>query len=245
MTERHNAIVARIRKAALGRFTVTAENQVVGTTPHKPELVLARGEEALILDVCCPFENRLQAFQDAWKAKEEKYAPAHRILTCPEEGLYDRAKRMVMEVPFSGPSVQYGVAMEPKARVAFQKEHEVTVAEFGLVVCPEEPWLACSPDGIFRDKYVETILLEIKCPYSRRNTTLKNKPLLNYLCGDQVISLRRSHQYFTQVQICMHVLGLDVRHLYVYSSADMLMIPVKKDSDFLLPAVPKLRRFYF
>lgn len=75
---------------------------------------------------------------------------AHRILTCPEEGLYDRAKRMVMEVPFSGPSVQYGVAMEPKARVAFQKEYEVTVAEFGLVVCPEEPWLACSPDGIFR-----------------------------------------------------------------------------------------------
>ncbi|XP_050033060.2 uncharacterized protein [Dermacentor andersoni] len=80
MTERHNTIVARIKKAALGRFTVIAENQVVGTTSLKPDLVLARGEEALILDVCCPFENRLQAFQDARKAKEEKYAPVQRHL---------------------------------------------------------------------------------------------------------------------------------------------------------------------
>nr|XP_050025004.1 uncharacterized protein LOC126519686 [Dermacentor andersoni] len=80
MTERHNTIVARIKKAALGRFTVIAENQVVGTTSLKPDLVLARGEEALLLDVCCPFENRLQAFQDARKAKEEKYAPVQRHL---------------------------------------------------------------------------------------------------------------------------------------------------------------------
>nr|XP_050024816.1 uncharacterized protein LOC126519243 [Dermacentor andersoni] len=77
MTERHNTIVARIKKAALGRFTVIAENQVVGTTSLKPDLVLARGEEALILDVCCLFENRLQTLQDAREAKEEKYAPAH------------------------------------------------------------------------------------------------------------------------------------------------------------------------
>ncbi|XP_070385103.1 uncharacterized protein [Dermacentor albipictus] len=56
------------------------ENQVVGTTSLKPDLVLARGEEALILDICCPFENRLQAFQDARKAMEEKYAPVQRHL---------------------------------------------------------------------------------------------------------------------------------------------------------------------
>ncbi|XP_075534062.1 uncharacterized protein LOC142567795 [Dermacentor variabilis] len=68
------------KKGCLGRFTVIAENQVVGTTSLKPDLVLACGEEALILDVCCPFENRLQAFQDARKAKEEKYAPVQRHL---------------------------------------------------------------------------------------------------------------------------------------------------------------------
>lgn len=80
MTERHNAIVARVKKAALGRFTVIGENQVVGLPSLRPDLVLARGEEALILDVCCPFENRAQAFQEARRTKEEKYAPLQRHL---------------------------------------------------------------------------------------------------------------------------------------------------------------------
>nr|XP_037289623.1 uncharacterized protein LOC119183546 [Rhipicephalus microplus] len=80
MTERHNAIVARIKKAALGRFTVIGENQQVGLPGLRPDLVLARGEEALILDVCCPFDNRLQAFQEARRLKEEKYAPLQRHL---------------------------------------------------------------------------------------------------------------------------------------------------------------------
>ncbi|KAL1443530.1 hypothetical protein MTO96_045976, partial [Rhipicephalus appendiculatus] len=75
MTERHNAIVARLKKAALGRYTVIGENQQVGVPGLRPDLVLARGEEALVLDVCCPFENRMRAFQEARRIKEEKYAP--------------------------------------------------------------------------------------------------------------------------------------------------------------------------
>ncbi|XP_075732860.1 uncharacterized protein LOC142775381 [Rhipicephalus microplus] len=80
MTERHNAIVARLKKAALERFTVIGENQQVGVPGLRPDLVLARGEEALILDVCCPFDNRMQAFQEARRVKEEKYAPLQRHL---------------------------------------------------------------------------------------------------------------------------------------------------------------------
>ncbi|KAH7934855.1 hypothetical protein HPB52_001408 [Rhipicephalus sanguineus] len=63
------------KKAALGRFTVIGENQQVGVPGLRPDLVLARGEKALILDVCCPFDNRMQAFQEARRVKEEKYAP--------------------------------------------------------------------------------------------------------------------------------------------------------------------------
>nr|XP_037284215.1 uncharacterized protein LOC119176986 [Rhipicephalus microplus] len=80
MTERHNAIVARLKKAALEWFTVIGENQQVSVPGLRPDLVLARGEEALILDVCCPFDNRMQAFQEARRVKEEKYAPLPRHL---------------------------------------------------------------------------------------------------------------------------------------------------------------------
>lgn len=74
MRERHNGIVAGIEKAALAKFMVIAENQVVGTTFLKPDLVLACGEEAIILDICSPFENWLQVFHEARRVKE-KYAP--------------------------------------------------------------------------------------------------------------------------------------------------------------------------
>ncbi|KAL1415278.1 hypothetical protein MTO96_029548 [Rhipicephalus appendiculatus] len=80
MTERHNAIVARVKAAALGRFTVIGENTPGGLPGLWPDSVLARGEEALILDVACPFDNRLQAFQEARRVKEQKYAPLQRHL---------------------------------------------------------------------------------------------------------------------------------------------------------------------
>ncbi|XP_075726414.1 uncharacterized protein LOC142768330 [Rhipicephalus microplus] len=80
MTECHNAIVARLKKAAPERFTDIGENQQVGVPSLRPDLVLARAEEALILDVCCPFDNRMQAFQEARRVKEQKYAPLQRHL---------------------------------------------------------------------------------------------------------------------------------------------------------------------
>ncbi|KAL1415239.1 hypothetical protein MTO96_029509 [Rhipicephalus appendiculatus] len=58
-------MVARLKKAALGRYTVIGENQQVGVPGLRPDLVL---------DVCCPFDNRMQAFQEARRIKEEKYA---------------------------------------------------------------------------------------------------------------------------------------------------------------------------
>ncbi|XP_049266791.1 uncharacterized protein LOC125756315 [Rhipicephalus sanguineus] len=66
---------SRLKKAALGRFTVIGENQQVGVPGLRPDLVPARVEEAPILDVCCPFDNRMQAFQEARRVKEEKYVP--------------------------------------------------------------------------------------------------------------------------------------------------------------------------
>ncbi|KAL1439512.1 hypothetical protein MTO96_010152 [Rhipicephalus appendiculatus] len=64
MTERSNAIVARLRKTDLSRNTIIGENQQVVAPGLRPDLVLARGEEALVLDGCCPFDNKMQAFQE-------------------------------------------------------------------------------------------------------------------------------------------------------------------------------------
>lgn len=61
-TTRHNTVIARIRTAAATNFTVGFENRPVGDTGLRPDLVLVRGEEALVIDVACPFENTPAAF---------------------------------------------------------------------------------------------------------------------------------------------------------------------------------------
>lgn len=42
--------------------------------------MLVRGEEAIILDVCIPFENRLKALQEARARRIEKYQPVKNYL---------------------------------------------------------------------------------------------------------------------------------------------------------------------
>lgn len=74
-TARHNNIVARLRTACRNRFSITYENRPVGNTSLRPDLVVARGEKAIVLDVCCPFDNRPDAFSTARAAKVFKYEP--------------------------------------------------------------------------------------------------------------------------------------------------------------------------
>ncbi|XP_075534054.1 uncharacterized protein LOC142567779 [Dermacentor variabilis] len=72
-TIRHNQIVNRVKAAASTKFTVTHENRPVGNANLRPDLVLCRGVEAIIIDVTCPFENRPAALNAARQGKEEMY----------------------------------------------------------------------------------------------------------------------------------------------------------------------------
>ncbi|XP_045162742.1 uncharacterized protein LOC123527393 [Mercenaria mercenaria] len=57
-------------------------------------------------------------------------------------------------------ATQHGKRNEPKAMEWFQQVTDIPVAKSGIVVCPEEPYFAASPDGIVN----ENTIIEIKCP---------------------------------------------------------------------------------
>lgn len=80
LTDRHDRIVKRVKNAALRQHTVTHENRAVGDTGLRPDLVLVKGEEAIVLDICCPFDNRLGALKDAREKKIRKYEPVRTFL---------------------------------------------------------------------------------------------------------------------------------------------------------------------
>lgn len=76
MKRRHNAIVNRIKKACADRWTVLSEDRVVGSENRRPDLVIQKGNDVIIIDVTVPFHNGLDAFQDARNEKIQKYSGA-------------------------------------------------------------------------------------------------------------------------------------------------------------------------
>ncbi|XP_025194234.1 uncharacterized protein LOC112593869, partial [Melanaphis sacchari] len=64
-------------------------------------------------------------------------------------------------------SLQYGKDMEIAARKKAEETMNFTVKPCGLFIDTEFPYLAASPDGLIGEDSV----IEIKCPFSARNTT--------------------------------------------------------------------------
>lgn len=72
----------------------------------------------------------------------------------------------------------------------------------GLIMHVKQPWLCASADGLFRaDK---TTLLEIKCPYSRKNDVIIDEQnevtFVKYIVyEDSHLKLRKRHPYYSQI----------------------------------------------
>lgn len=72
------------------------------------------------------------------------------------------AERLTGEVSesYTNAAMEWGTAMEPEARVAYEFLHNSTVAKVGFVLHPKIEMSGASPDGLVGD----TGLVEIKCP---------------------------------------------------------------------------------
>ena len=66
----------------------------------------------------------------------------------------------------TNPAMQWGNKYESVAVLVYEYRNNVTVLEFGCLQHPSIPFLGASPDGITSDG----IMLEIKCPSSRKIT---------------------------------------------------------------------------
>ncbi|XP_055924598.1 uncharacterized protein LOC129956692 [Argiope bruennichi] len=71
---RQNNIVERIKRALIPRNMLVSENQSIGTDGLRADLVFKNGKKIYIIDVTCPFENRMSAFEEARQRKLDKYA---------------------------------------------------------------------------------------------------------------------------------------------------------------------------
>ncbi|XP_077528853.1 uncharacterized protein LOC144141171 [Haemaphysalis longicornis] len=107
---------------------------------------------------------------------------------------------MACKKPFSTPATRYGLQNEPKARKALEQKLQTPILETGLVVLPEQPWLACSPDGLMRYQG-NTVLVEIKCPARCEKVPIidkEGKTILEFFdCQAGTLTLKKPHSYYT------------------------------------------------
>ena len=123
-------------------------------------------------------------------------------------------------------AIRYGMNLEKSAREKYEEVSGNKVFVPGLVIKIEEPWLAASPDGLVLDRNKNFKLLEIKCPFSCKEKNINVKYVENG-------KLVESHPYYTQIQLQMYVCQAKQSDLFVYSSVDYKIIPVKYDADFV------------
>ena len=80
--------------------------------------------------------------------------------------------------------------------------NEFEVKDVGLVIDSEKHWLVASPDGLINCDCCGIGIVEIKCPYSLRETSLKEKiPKNDFYVkhANQKYFLDKSHNYYAQL----------------------------------------------
>ena len=102
------------------------------------------------------------------------------------------AERMTGNAPesFSNSAMEWGIEMEPIARMQYEAKADAFVDKTGFWHHPTIQWVGVSPDGLVGDDG----LVEIKCP----NTTTH----LDYLFANKVPA-----EYYKQVQCQLWVTG--------------------------------------
>ena len=118
---------------------------------------------------------------------------------------------------------------------------DVNIYPCGIVVSPQSPWLAASPD---RKVYCPTLrpkhgLLEIKCPVNRLSECL-------YLTRDENgVKLKENHNYYYQVMMQLAVTGLQWCHFFVWTPEESHLELIVFNEDKWQEMKDKIDIFFF
>ena len=139
-----------------------------------------------------------------------------------------------VESEFTGNiATEYGSLNEPIAQLDYTNKTGNAVHECGFFVHPEHDWLGASPDGLIESDNGELMVLEIKCPFSKRNDLIP-----------EFKSIYQQKHYYAQLQLEMACTGTRKAHFYQWNRHVDSVEMVFFDNSWFNDALPKLRAFY-
>lgn len=151
--------------------------------------------------------------------------------------------------------LKWGKQMEPEALKAYkkhQKHHKkFCVQRTGLWISLDNPFLAASPDGLKECECCGTGIVEVKCPWIERQSTiaelLKSKSNTFLTQDGTNIKLSSGHPYYAQVQLQMYCTGRFSCDFVVFtasSSDNICVLSVPYNKTFVETLVRKCSIFW-
>ena len=121
-------------------------------------------------------------------------------------------------------AISWGTNNEDRALECFKcvcKDLEVT--KCGLFVNKQNSFLGASPDSVILKHGAISALIEVKCPYvlwhskPQDLSTLTATQQRNFCCKleGEKLTMKRSHRYYLQVQIALHVVGVKMCYFII------------------------------
>lgn len=154
-----------------------------------------------------------------------------------------------------GQACEYGKKTEINAKHAYIKHLttegiNVHLHDCGLVVNPEFPFLGASPDGKVC-KNGGSGIIEIKCPFIARDigihdavTKFRSKSDFCLRSVNDVISLKRNHNYYYQVQGQLMITGASFCDFIVYTPLNIHVETIYPDVSVMQAMLHKLAFVY-
>ena len=128
-------------------------------------------------------------------------------------------------------------AKEAYLQLIKSKHKNFSINESGLFINPQFPQFGATPDGIVRCECCGVGVLEVKCPYCRRNDLLNDEmPLKKNFClqvsKDGCLKLSKTHSYYYQVQTQIFICDKDFADFVVWTEKVLHIERVSPDESF-------------
>lgn len=147
-------------------------------------------------------------------------------------------------------AVKWGATNEDNARNKYMAEQTLSHADFqckvpGFTVDTDCPYLGASPDGMITCSCCGQGVLEIKCPFKHRNSTIFDAiDSDSRFCLDSDRQLKRSHRYYSQIQLQMYVTRSTYCDFYVFLEHDSELVRISYDTSFVNGLLAKCSDFF-
>lgn len=155
------------------------------------------------------------------------------------------ARNLMITIKLRTAPIVHGQKYEGLAISNFMRETGCKVEKWGMFVSKETPFLAASPEGIITNDNGQSLLVEVKYPYTAKDKNISHKtvPYLDEK-PDGSLDLNKNHNYYYQIQGQLYCTNKNKCKLIVFTLCDTKYISVERDDTFIKEMLVKLREFF-